>query len=445
MESLTQQAIDIFKHAVAAVQPQQFMRICLEVTPPDVPVLVLGAGKASGAMALEAERLLGDRVVGGWVITNKVGDHSGTAGKHIDGAQLSREAASSIDHKDADQHIAGIAHQLKKIKFLPASHPVPDASSLTATETLLEAIASHPNAFILFLLSGGASSLMADVPPGSSLEEIQHIFDKLLKSGADIREMNTVRKHLSRVKGGQLAHIAYPSRICTIILSDVPGNDPAVIGSGPTVPDPTTLGEAWDILVKYKLDDENLRSKLTETPKPGDAAFAHSRYIVAASNYVALQAAQQKAELLGYHTRILTDTATGEAKDLGLSLAQQAIAYKGPYPACLLAGGETTVMVKGAGLGGRNQELALAAGIALKDAPHITLLSAGTDGIDGPTDAAGAFVNAQIMQQGPEALSHLENNDAYDFFEKTGSLLKTGHTHTNVMDLIVILITEPSK
>lgn len=400
--------LDIFRHAVAAVQPQQFMRVCLDVTPPDVPVLVLGAGKASAAMAAEAERLLGDRVIGGLVISNAEGSNTG------------------------------------KIKIVKASHPVPDASSMAATEALLDEIAAHPDAFILFLLSGGASSLMADVPPGSSLAEVQQVFQHLLKSGADIHEMNTVRKHLSRVKGGQLAKQAYPSRISTIILSDVPGNDPAVIGSGPTVPDPSTLEDAWNILVKYGLNTPSLREKLTETPKPGDAAFAHSRHLVAASNFVALQAAQHRAEALGYHTQILTDTATGEAKDLGTSLVQQAIAWQGPFPACLLAGGESTVTVKGGGLGGRNQELALAAGMALQGASYITLLSAGTDGIDGPTDAAGAIVNMSILKNAPDPAPYLQNNDAYHFFEQAGSLIKIGHTNTNVMDIMVILIEKPA-
>lgn len=423
MERLTRHAIDIFRHAVAAVQPQQFMRTCFEpgLLPPEARILVAGAGKASAAMAFEAEKIWGDRITGGLVITNRQ-----------------------------------TPLPLQKIRQIQAAHPVPDADSLLATNMMLELITgakqTGDDTVILFLLSGGASSLMADVPPGSSLIEIRQLFDELLKSGADIREMNTVRKHLSCIKGGQLARSAYPTRIFTIILSDVPGNDPAVIGSGPTVPDPSTFADAWNILEKYHLIvpaglrkylEQGLAGHIPETPKPGDHAFAHSRYIMAASNLLALEAAKHHAETLGYHAQILTDIATGEARTLGMSLARHAMDYYGPYPACLLVGGESTVVVKGSGLGGRNQEVALAAGIALKDAPHVTFLAAGTDGIDGPTDAAGAVVNARIMQAAPDPLPYLENNDAYHFFEKTGTHLKTGPTHTNVMDMMVILIHEP--
>ncbi|GEP94165.1 glycerate kinase type-2 family protein [Chitinophaga cymbidii] len=425
MERYTRQAIDIFRHAVAAAQPRQFMRTCFEpgLIPPQARILVAGAGKASAAMAQAAEEIWGEQITGGMVITNR------------------QEPLP-----------------LQKVRQVQAAHPVPDNDSLLATDMLQDMIAgakqSGEETIILFLLSGGASSLMADVPPGSSLTEVRQLFDDLLKSGADIREMNTVRKHLSRVKGGQLARSAYPTRIFSVILSDVPGNDPAVIGSGPTVPDPTTFADAWDILEKYRLVatlppglrkhlEQGLAGSIPDTPKPGDHAFAHSRYTVAASNHLALEAARQHAEKLGYHAQILTDTATGEARTLGMSLAKHAMDYYGPYPACLLVGGESTVVVKGGGLGGRNQELALAAGIALKDTPHITFLSAGTDGIDGPTDAAGAVVNARIMQSAPDPLPYMEQNDSYHFFEKTGTHIKTGPTQTNVMDIMVILIQEP--
>lgn len=436
MELPIQHAAAIFRHAVAAVQPQQFMRNSLEsgLIPEHARIIVAGAGKAAAAMALEAERIREEKILGGLVITNR------------------RPPLP-----------------LQKVRQIQASHPVPDDDSLRATAMLLEMVAgtkftaglpaegetSSGETIILFLLSGGASSLMADVPPGSSLAEVRQLFDALLKSGADIREMNTVRKHLSKVKGGQLLRHAYPVRVFTIILSDVTGNDPAVIGSGPTVPDPSTFAEAWGILEKYRLTanlpgglrqhlEQGLTGAIPETLKPGDPACAHSRYIMAASNTQALEAAKDHATALGYHTRILTDSATGDARALGASLAQLAMDYQGPYPACLLAGGESTVIVKGSGLGGRNQELALAAGIALRDMPHITFLSAGTDGIDGPTDSAGAVVNAGIMASAPDPLPYLERNDAYRFFEKAGTHLKTGPTNTNVMDLMVMLIQAPT-
>lgn len=412
------------------------MRNSLEsgLIPEHAHIVVAGAGKAAAAMALEAERIRGEKILGGLVITNRQPPLP-----------------------------------LQKVRQIQAAHPVPDDDSLRATSMLLELVAgtkfsaglpaesgtSSGETVILFLLSGGASSLMADVPPGSSLAEIRQLFDALLKSGADIREMNTVRKHLSQVKGGQLLRHAYPVRVFTIILSDVTGNDPAVIGSGPTVPDPSTFAEAWSILEKYGLTaslpgglrqhlEQGLAGAIPETLKPGDPACAHSCYTLAASNTLALEAARDHAAALGYHTRILTDSATGDARELGASLAQQAMDYRGPYPACLLAGGESTVIVKGSGLGGRNQELALAAGISLKDMPHITFLSAGTDGIDGPTDSAGAVINAGIMASAPDPLPYLERNDAYHFFEKTGTHLKTGPTNTNVMDLMVMLIQAPT-
>lgn len=420
MEHFAAQAIEIFRHGVAAVQPQQFMRACMpqELAAAAKRIFVLGAGKAAAAMAHEAEQLLEERITQGLIVTN-----------------------------DAS------LFPLSRIQTIIGGHPVPDQNSLIAGMAMLEmAGAMQAGDLVLFLLSGGASALLADAPEGVPLGELQGLFDVLLKSGANIREMNAVRKHLSAIKGGQLARRLHPADIYTIILSDVPGNDPAVIGSGPTVADPSTFADAWAVLEKYGLVkdlpsgilhhlQQGLAAQIPETAKPG--TMAHARHCVAASNSIALEAARNKAEALGYHTTILTDTITGEAKETAHRLAQQAIAYEGPFPACLLAGGETTVHVTGRGKGGRNQELALAAGIALKDAPYITFLSAGTDGIDGPTDAAGAVVNTHILQHAPDAHPYLHNNDAYHFFEKTGSLLKTGHTHTNVMDLMVILLQQP--
>lgn len=422
MEHFAQQAYQIFRQGVAAVQPQQFMRSCLPETlvREATRIFVLGAGKAATAMAQEAESLLGSKIMQGLIVTNDPA-----------------------------------AAPLSRIQTVIASHPVPDENSLIAGTAMLEmAGAMQPGDLVLFLLSGGASSLLADVPDGVTMEELQQLFNTLLKSGADIREMNTVRKHLSALKGGQLARRLHPARIYTIILSDVPGNDPAVIGSGPTVADPSTFTEAWAVLGKYRLIDtlpagirhhleQGLTGAVAETPKPG--SIPHAQYCIAASNSIALAAAKEKAEQLGYHTTILTDTATGEARELAHRLARQALAYNGPFPACLLAGGESTVQVSGTGKGGRNQELALAAGMTIKDAPHITFLAAGTDGIDGPTDAAGAVINAHLLQGAPDPLPFLHNNDAYHFFEKTRSLLKTGHTHTNVMDMVVILLQQPPE
>lgn len=420
MDQHIQQAISIFESAVAAVQPRRFMRTCLtedailgEPLPATGRIYILGAGKAAASMAKEAEDILGDRITQGFVVT----------------------------HQPTPFH-------LKKITSIVAGHPVPDLNSLIATTTMLEVAGGiHPDDIVIFLLSGGASSLLADVPHGASMEEVQQLFSSLLKSGADIKEFNAVRKHLSNIKGGQLAQKLSPAKVYTIILSDVPGDDPAVIGSGPTIPDPSTFADAWAVLEKYGIDSglrdyikQGMAGELPETPK----VLPNSFFTVAASNGTALKAASEKASEMGFHTQILPSLVTGIASQEGARLAQLAIDYKGPFPACILAGGETTVQVKGSGRGGRNQELVLAAGIQLQDAPHITFLSAGTDGIDGPTDAAGAIVSADIMQHAPEdPLSYLDNNDAWHFFESAGSLIRTGHTHTNVMDIMIILIQKP--
>lgn len=419
MDQQIQEAISIFESAVAAVQPRQFMRACLgtdtvfgEPLPASGRVYILGAGKAAASMAKEAEEILGDRITQGFVVT----------------------------HQPTPFH-------LKKITSIVAGHPVPDLNSLIATTTMLEvARGIHPDDIVIFLLSGGASSLLADVPHGASMEEVQSLFEGLLKSGADIKEMNTVRKHLSSIKGGQLAQKLSPAKIYTIILSDVPGDDPAVIGSGPTIPDPSTFADAWAVLEKYQLSSglrdhikQGMEGLIPETPK----VLSNSVYKLAASNRTALEAAKVTAEEMGFYVSLLPELVTGEAREAGTRLAQMAIDYKGPFPACILAGGETTVIVKGSGRGGRNQELTLAAGIRLKDTPHITFLSAGTDGIDGPTDAAGAVVSADIMQHAPDPAEFLDNNDAWHFFESAGSLIKTGHTHTNVMDVMVILLRKP--
>lgn len=420
MDQHIQQAISIFESAVAAVQPRQFMRACLtedtvlgQALPAGGRIYVLGAGKAAASMAKEAEEILGDRITQGFVVT----------------------------HQPTPFH-------LKKITSIIAGHPVPDLNSLIATTTMLEVAGGiHPDDVVIFLLSGGASSLLADVPHGASMEEVQQLFNSLLKSGANIHEMNTVRKHLSGIKGGQLAQKLSPAKVYTIILSDVPGDDPAVIGSGPTIPDPSTFADAWAVLEKYQITSslrdyvkQGMEGLLPETPE----VLPNSIFTIAASNYTALKAAGEKAAEMGFHTLTIPELVTGLASREGARLAQLAIDYKGPFPACILAGGETTVQVKGSGRGGRNQELTLAAGIQLKDAPHITFLSAGTDGIDGPTDAAGAIVSADIMQHAPEdPLSYLENNDAWHFFESAGSLIRTGHTHTNVMDIMIILLQKP--
>lgn len=425
----------IFLEGVAAVHPAALMHKNVQHIPggiqiagtifplvPGAKIGIIGAGKAVAAMAQALENILSAYPLYGLVITK-------------------------YDH----------TLPLQYIQIIAAAHPVPDAQGVAATRQLMHLVENRaPQDLIIFLLSGGASALLADYPEGSSLEEVQHLFELLLKSGADIHEMNTVRKHISGIKGGQLAKKIYPATLCTLILSDVPGNDPHVIGSGPTVPDPSTFADTLAILERYALIPQlppallthlqnGLAGTIPETPKPGDPHFSNTYNYLTGTNTLALEAAADKARQLGYYTEILTDTATGDAATLGRQLAQQAIDWQGPTPACLLIGGESTVKVTGNGLGGRNQQLALAAGILLQSHPHITLLSGGTDGTDGPTDAAGAVVNAAIMQQAAtlhlDANAYLQNNDAYHFFEAAGGLLKTGPTQTNVMDIVVVLIS----
>lgn len=414
-------AIAIFRQAVAAVQPAVLMKknvqkkgdkiwIAGQTYPltPGRPVWIFGAGKASAAMALALEEILTDVPLQGLVITKY-------------------------------QH----ALPLQYITLIEAAHPVPDENGVGATQqmiTLLKEV--QANDLVIFLLSGGASALLADYPEGSTLTEIQAVSEGLLKSGATIQEMNTVRKHLSRVKGGQLALLADTKAFCSLILSDVVGDDLHVIGSGPTVPDPSTAADAMAVMQKYHLP---VQQNISETPKPGHPRFNTVRNILAGNNKTALAAAADKAAALGYEVHILTATATGEAAELAQQLVQQALNWQGKRPACLLLGGETTVTVTGNGLGGRNQQLALAATLALQNEQHnITLLSAGTDGTDGPTDAAGAIADAAVIQtareKGLDAEQFLRQHDAYHFFEQTAGLLKTGATQTNVMDIIIVII-----
>jgi glycerate-2-kinase len=341
---------------------------------------------------------------------------------------------------------------LQHIRVATAGHPIPDENGVAATLQMTEMITGvQADDIVLFLLSGGTSALLADHPPGTTLQEVQTVFDLLLKSGADIHEMNTVRKHLSGVKGGQLALLTNTPALCTIVLSDVVGDDLHVIGSGPTVPDPSTFADAMTVVEKYQLTDllplsiylhleRGCAGSIAETPKPGHPRFAHTYTFLAGTNRIALEAAANKARQLGYDPHILTSTLTGDAITIAHSLVEQAKAWTGKRPACLLAGGESTVTVRRKGLGGRNQQLALAAGIALNGQEGITFLSAGTDGTDGPTDAAGAIADATIMQIGKNARQHLEQQDAYPFFQQAGGLLITGPTQTNVMDIIIILL-----
>lgn len=394
-------------------------------------VLVLGMGKAAMAMAGVVEQTLVGAVDGGLVV---------------------------VPHG----HPAGFPERLpppRRVEVVEAAHPVPDASSERAAHRLLaEAAAAGRDDLVLVLVSGGGTALTAAPVDGVSLAEAQETFRLLLRAGADIHAMNTVRKHITRVGGGRLGAACAPAEVLALVVSDVIGDDLSVIASGPTVPDPTTVEHACGTLCDYDLwarVPPGVRRVLgetanaAETPKPQDARFERIRTELIGSNGRALAAAAAAARACGFHTRVVDDQLSGEARSVAGRIAQEMEAAAGGEPVCLLWGGETAVTVTGGGRGGRNQELALTVGLALEDEPWpYAFASVGTDGRDGPTDAAGAWVRTGSMAQAraegaaPEGL--LADNDAYAFFDRWGGLVRTGPTHTNVMDVQVALLGAPS-
>ncbi|HXV22172.1 MAG TPA: glycerate kinase [Desulfuromonadales bacterium] len=390
-------------------------------------LVTVGFGKAAPVMAGALAESLGDLVDTGLVIT-KYG-----------------HALTSVPGR---------------IKVFEAGHPVPDRNGLRATEELIRLVrAADERTLIVTLISGGGSALLVSPQDGISLVDKQRTTSLLLNAGADISELNTVRKHLSRAKGGRLAEAAFPATVVSLILSDVVGDRLDVIASGPTAADPTTFGEALGILERHRLSEavpppvlellrRGGRGDIPETPKAGSPFLDRVENIIVGSNRQALEAAARSARELGFTVEILSAELTGEAREVGRQLARQtraaASSKAGNAGHCLLAGGETTVTVRGQGKGGRNMELALAFAIEIEGQPGITLLSAGTDGTDGPTDAAGAIVDgetvARAREQGLDPRESLDNNDSYTFFERCGGLLVTGATGTNVMDLQIVLI-----
>jgi glycerate 2-kinase len=436
-------ALQIFTAGVRAVQPQYLLprhmrwqqgQLCLGkqlFAPEEINKLyIIGAGKASAAMAREAELILKDRITEGVIVTKY-------------------------------EHV----FPLRTIRCMEAGHPVPDENSLQAGREIVRLLKqAGENDLVIALISGGASSLMVDCPPGVLLPELQTVFNCLLQCGATIEEMNTVRKHLSAgIKGGQLTRTAWPATIVSFILSDVIGDPLDCIASGPTVADRSTFADAWEIVRKYQLLDKlpasiirwlqrGLNKQVDETPKPGDPIFEKSHNYLIGTNHIALEAAAAMARSLHYTPVIVTDALKGEARDKAQELVQQVQQvqqYDGPRPVCLLLGGETTVTIRNPGKGGRNQEFALAALVAMQKAFSASdkmpvLLSAGTDGTDGPTNAAGAIVDAAVMQLAAQRALLPENflaqNDSWNFFDQAGGHIITGPTHTNVMDIIIVLI-----
>lgn len=409
-------------------------------------IYVLGAGKAGAAMAAAVERLLGRRISGGVVNVP-------------DGPRI----------------------HVRRIELNPSGHPVPDQRGLNGARRIAEiARNAGERDLLLCLISGGASALMPDPAPPITLAALQKTTRQLLASGADIRELNTVRKHISQLKGGQLARLASPATVIALILSDVIGDDLEVIGSGPTVPDSSTFADAARVFEKYAIRPpaavvrriasgaggaaSGSGGAPAETPKPGDPAFERVHNIVVGSNRQAIQAAARQARSLGYRPLALSTFIEGETRDIAsmhAAIAKEILSSGRPVrpPVCILSGGETTVTVRGKGLGGRNQEFVLAAAIALYGSRdeggafggafgQATIFSAGTDGIDGPTDAAGAIADERTVDRarsiGLDARRFLANNDSYHFFEKLEALVKTGPTGTNVMDVRLILVPRRS-
>lgn len=383
---------------------------------------VVAAGKAACAMVRGAQSVLGEPLRGGTCTTRK-----------------------------------GYAAAVPGVELWEAGHPLPDAHSLAgAADALRWARRAGAADLVLCLLSGGASALWAAPPRGVLLGDVRDTTALLLRSGAPIQEVNAVRKHLSRIAGGQLARAAFPARVLTLIVSDVVGSPVDVIASGPTVADPTTFADALDVLGRRNVAAptrvvEYLRRGAAgvepETAKPGAAYLARAAHAVIADNPLALRAAAAKAEHLGYHSEIQDAALQGEARAAGERIARRVRQLAGSRPAgthpvALLFGGETTVTVTGSGLGGRNQELALAAAIQLQGLPGVAVAALGTDGTDGPTDAAGARVDGNTLARaaGMDAVHHLLRNDAYPFLRTAGDLLFTGPTRTNVADLVVALV-----
>ncbi len=435
---------ELFGAALEAVDPYQAMRQALQRSGSSLRcggraydldgfdrILVIGAGKAAAAMGRAIEEILDDRDIHGILVTKTGG-----------GAPLAR-----VDLREA-------------------SHPVPDSRGIEATSAMLSLLAqADARTLVLCLLSGGGSALLVAPVAGTTLADKQAVTNLLLRAGADIGELNAVRKHLSAVKGGGLGRKACASTLVTLILSDVLGDRLDVIASGPTVPDGSTFGEAWAVLEKYRLTalvPEAVRNRLQrglagiepETPKAGDPCFVNKYPLIIAGLGQALAAAGAKARYLGLAPEIVSAELRGEAREAAHFLAERARALKQTLRPgerrCLLSGGETTVTVTGAGTGGRNQELALAFAREIAGTEGITLLSAGTDGTDGPTDATGAVVDGTTVQgaaeRGLDAAAHLERNDSYVFFDRYDALnggrshVKTGPTGTNVMDLQIMLV-----
>ena len=390
-------------------------------------IYVIGMGKAAASMAKAVEDILGDKLTAG-IVNVKYG------------------------------HTV----PLNKIKINEAAHPVPDEAGLKGSQEIIELLKkTSEKDLVICLISGGGSALLP-LPAGNlTLEDKQAVTKSLLECGADIHEINSIRKRISAVKGGRLAEHVYPSTLISLILSDVIGDDLDVIASGPTVPDTHTFHDCRNIIQKYKLDQRVPKSvieyiekgccgEIEDTPKSDSSVFERTQNAIVGSNILAVSAAKKKAEELGYNSLVLSTFIHGETKEVAkvhTAIAKEIISSGNPLkkPACIISGGETTVTIEGKGLGGRNQEFVLAAALDIEGLNDVVMLSGGTDGNDGPTDAAGAIADGTTISRandlGLDGYKYLCENDSYNFFKPLGDLLITGPTNTNVMDLRVLLIS----
>lgn len=390
-------------------------------------IFVIGAGKAGAPMTQAVEQVLGDQITDGLVVVKT--DHSGPT---------------------------------QQVAIAEASHPMPDEAGVAAGQQILAlAREAGPDDLVIALLSGGGSALLVAPAEGLTLADKQGMTNALLACGATINEINCLRKHCSAVKGGQLARAVAPATLITLALSDVIGSPLDVIASGPTVPDASTWADAWAVVEKYDLTEKlppavvarlraGLAGEVADTPKTADPAFAKTQNIIVADNRVAAVAALAKAQEQGYNALLLTTYVEGEAAQVAkvaVALAKEIRASGQPIsaPACLILGGETTVTLgANPGRGGRNQELALAAALALQTTPDVTIVSLATDGTDGPTDSAGGMADSATVARGEaaglNAADHLRRHDAYPFLQATNDLLFSGPTQTNVNDLIFVFV-----
>lgn len=459
------QILAILTAAVRAVDPRQAVHANMRVAADTLEIggrsyalnaidriLVVGCGKAGAPMAEASYQILRDRIAGGTVNVR----HGTVAGRwEVRFGSRGRVSPPLLARPETGP-----------IAIVEAGHPVPDAAGVAGAERLAATLTGLTERdLVIVLISGGGSALLPLPVAGITLADYQALTALLLRCGADITEINTVRKHCSRLQGGQLARLAAPAQVAALILSDVVGTPLDAIASGPTVPDPSTFADAWAVLTRYGLVEQapdSVRDHLArgragaipDTPKPDDPLFARVQNTVIGDNAIAGRAAVAEARRLGFHSALLTTFVQGEAREVGrvaAGLAQGIACGQSDYtaPVCLVFGGETTVTIRGQGSGGRNQELALAAALALDGYPlppgvRVAVVSLGTDGTDGPTDAAGGIATADTVARarslGLDARAALADNDSYHLLGALGDLIITGPTQTNVNDLICVFV-----